>query len=81
MDFTLLFCKVVGPVLLIRAIFDPAGSEAFVQILEGVEGETGTVAFSFFPIALFMAGAAIAVTQSDLSSPAGILIQVIAWGA
>ncbi len=80
MDFTLLFSKVVGPVLLIRAVSILLDRRHFVQMLEGVERETGTVAFSFFPIALFMAGAAIAVTQWDVSSPAGILIQVIAWG-
>ena len=80
MDFTLLFSKVVGPVLLIRAISILLARRHFVEMLDGLEQEVRTITFSFFPIALFMAAAAIAVTQWDTSTPAGILVLVIAWG-
>lgn len=80
MEFTVLFCKVVGPLLLIRGISLVLDRQHFVEMLEGVEREATSVSFSFFPIALFLACATIAVTYSDYSSPAAILIHLIAWG-
>ena len=80
MEFTLLFSKVVGPLLLIRAVSIVLDRKHFVEMLDHVEEEVKTLSFSLFPVALFMAAAAIALTHSDMSSPAGILIVVIAWG-
>jgi hypothetical protein len=80
MNFTLLFSKVVGPVLLIRAISIVLDRRHFLEMLDGLDREVRTVSFSFFPVALFMTGAAIAVTHSDASSPAAVLIHIIAWG-
>ncbi len=80
MDFTVLFCKVVGPVLILRAISIYIDRTHFDEMLDGLQREVKTVSFSFFPIALLMTCIAIAVTHSDTSSPAGWLIYVIAWG-
>lgn len=79
-DFTVLFSKVVGPLLLIRAASILLDRAHFIEMLDGLDREVRTVAFSLFPIALFMACAAIAVTYSDTSSVAAIMIHVVAWG-
>jgi len=80
MDFTVLFSKVVGPLLVIRALSILLDRKHFLEMLTGLDREVTTVAFSFFPIALFMACAAIAVTYSDTSSVAAIMIHIMAWG-
>jgi len=80
MDLTLLFAKVVGPVLLLRALSIVLHRDQFVEMLRGLDREVTTVAFSFFPIALLMACIALAVVPSDTSSAAAALIRVIAWG-
>lgn len=80
MDFTVLFSKVVGPLLVIRALSILLDRRHFLEMLAGLDREVTTVAFSFFPIALFLACAAIAVTYSDTSSLAAILIHIMAWG-
>lgn len=80
MEFTLLFSKIVGPVLLIRALSILLDREHFLEMIDGLEREISTVSFSFFPIALFMTCTAIAVTHSDTSTLAAILIHIIAWG-
>lgn len=80
MDFAILFSKVVGPVLLVRALSIAIDRKHFFAMLDGLEREVSTVTFSLFPIALFMVCVAIVVTQSDTSSPAAVLILVIAWG-
>ncbi|MEM7353604.1 MAG: hypothetical protein AAF657_22595 [Acidobacteriota bacterium] len=80
MEFTVLFAKIVGPVLLVRALSIVLDRKHFLEMIDGVEREISTVSFSFFPIALFMTCTAIAVTHSDTSSLAAILIHLIAWG-
>ncbi len=80
MEFTLLFSKIVGPVLLIRALSILLDRKHFLEMVDGLEREITTVSFSFFPIALFMTCVAIVVTYSDTSSFAAILIHIIAWG-
>src|SRR5262245_2038833 len=80
MELTSLFAKVVGPVLLLRAVSIVLHREQFVEMLRGLDREVTTVAFSFFPIALLMACTGLAVVHSDRSSVAGVLITAIAWG-
>ena len=74
MEFTLLFSKIVGPVLLVRALSIVLDRKHFVETLDGREREVTTVSFSLFPIALFMTCMAIVVTHSDTSSLAAIFI-------
>lgn len=80
MDFTHLFCKIVGPVLLVRSLSIVIDRQHFLDMMEGVEQEIKTISFSLFPIALMMVCIAIVVTQKDTSSLAGILILLMAWG-
>ena len=80
MEFTLLFSKLVGPVLLLRALSIVLDREHFLDMIDGLEREVTTVSFSFFPIALFMTSTAIVVTHSGTPNLASILIHVIAWG-
>lgn len=80
MELTLFFAKIVGPVLLVRAVSILLDRNHFVEMIDGLEREISTVSFSFFPIALFMTCTAIAVTHSDTSSLAALLIYVVAWG-
>jgi hypothetical protein len=80
MELTVLIAKVVGPVLLLRGLSIVHNRRHFVEMLRGLERETTTVAFSFFPVALLMTCLALAVIHSDTSSLAAILIHVIAWG-
>lgn len=80
MEFTKIVTKVVGPVLLLRAISIIIDRGHFIEMLRGLDHEITTVSFSLFPIALLMVCTALAVTHSDSSSLAAILIRVIAWG-
>jgi|GEM_PF-3266417 len=80
MDVTLLIARIVGPVLLLRALSIVLDREHFKAMLGGLADEVATVSFSLVPIALFMTCAALALLHDDLSSPAAILIRVIAWG-
>ncbi len=80
MEFTVLFSKIVGPVLIIRALSIVIDRKHFFKMVDGLEEEVTTVSFSFFPVALFMTSVAILVTHSDTSSLAAILIHIIAWG-
>ncbi len=80
MDLTLLIAQIVGPVLLLRALSIVIDREHFDKMLAGLESEITTVSFSLFPIALWMTCAALAIAHDDLSSPAAILIRIIAWG-
>jgi len=80
MDFAVLFSKVVGPVLLVRAVSIVMDRKHFHAMVAGLEKEISTVSFSFFPIALMMSCIAIAVTFSDTSSIAAWLIHLMAWG-
>jgi len=80
MDFTLLFAQIVGPVLLLRALSIVLDRAHFQAMMDGLEREIATVSFSLFPIALFMACAAIALLHDDLSSPAAWIVRLVAWG-
>ncbi len=80
METTLLLSKILGPVLIIRGVSILIDRQHFVAMLEGLEKEATTVAFSLFPIALLMASIALALIHTDSSSLAAILIRVIAWG-
>lgn len=80
MEVTLFVARIVGPVLVLRALsiwFDRAHFQA---LLDGLEREVTTIGFSLVPIALFMACAALALVHDDLSSPAAVLVRLIAWG-
>lgn len=80
METTILISKILGPVLIIRGVSILLDRKHFVEMLDGIEREVTTVAFSLFPIALLMACIALALLHTDRSSLAAILIQVIAWG-
>lgn len=80
MEFTLFFAKIVGPVLLVRAVSILFDRDHFVAMIDGMEREISTVSFSFFPVALFMVCTAILAVHTDTSSLAAILIYVTAWG-
>jgi hypothetical protein len=80
MEMTLLLSKIVGPILILRAISILIDRKLFVSMIDQMEGESQTVAFSMFPIAMLMSGIAIAVTHTDTSSIAAILFHLIAWG-
>jgi hypothetical protein len=80
MELTMLLAKIIGPVLLLRALSIVIDRAHFVAMLDGLDHEIRTISFSFFPIALTMTCIALAVVHSDSSSVAGILIYVIAWG-
>ena len=80
MATTLLLSKILGPVLLLHGISTLIDRQHFIAMLEGLEKETTSVAFSVFPIILLMASIALAVTHSDTSSPAAVILHVIAWG-
>lgn len=80
MELTSLIAKMVGPVLLLRAISILINRRHFIDMLAGLPREVTTVSFSLFPIALLMTCIAIAAVHSDASSLAAILIRLIAWG-
>lgn len=80
MELTALIAKVIGPVLLLRALSIAIDRKHFVAMLAGLEREVATVSFSLFPIALLMGCVTLAVTHSDTSSLAAVLIHAIAWG-
>jgi hypothetical protein len=80
MDLTSIVAKVVGPVLLLRALSIVLARRHFVEMVEGLGREVTTVSFSLFPIALLMACITLAVVHSDTSSVAAILIHLLAWG-
>lgn len=80
MELTTLLAKIIGPVLVLRALSIVIDRKHFRTMLGGVEREVGTIAFSLFPVALLMACLGLAVAHSDTSSVAALLIHVIAWG-
>lgn len=80
MELTALIAKVIGPVLLLRALSIAIDRKHFVAMLAGLEREVATVSFSLFPIALLMGCVTLAVAHSDTSSLAALLIHAIAWG-
>lgn len=81
MGTTLFIARIIGPVLILRAVSILIDRRHFIEMLEGLEREAATVSFSLFPIALNMAGVAIVVLHRDTSSIAAILIHIMAWGA
>ena len=71
--------KILGPVLLLRGISILFDRQQVVAMLDGLEKEVATAAFSIFPVLLLMAGIALAVTHEDASNPAAVIVHVIAW--
>lgn len=80
MELTSLVAKMIGPVLLLRALSIALDRTHFVAMVRGLEREVTTVSFSLLPVALLMSCLALVALHSDTSSPAAILIHVIAWG-
>ncbi len=80
MKLTALIAKILGPVLLLRAVSILIDRPHFATMLGGLEREVDTISFSAFPIALLMACIALAVAHTDSSSLAAILIRIMAWG-
>ncbi|HEY7546276.1 MAG TPA: hypothetical protein VID27_15405 [Blastocatellia bacterium] len=80
METTILISKIIGPVLLLRGVSILLDRKHFLTMLDGLEREVNTVAFSLFPIALLMACISLAILHNDYSSLAAIFIQIIAWG-
>ena len=80
MAFTVLFSKIVGPLLLVRVLSVLIDRRHFSEMVDGLEKEIRTVSFSLFVVGLFMTAVAILVTHSDTSSLAVIMIHIIAWG-
>lgn len=80
MELTSLIAKVVGPVLLLRALSILLHRKHFVEMVRGLEREVTTVSFSLFPIALLMTCITLTVFHSDTSSVAAILVHIMAWG-
>lgn len=80
MDLTSFIAKVVGPVLLLRAVSILIDRRHFVDMVRGLDRELTSVSFSAFPVALLMTSIGVAVVHSDLSTPAGVLIRIMVWG-
>ena len=80
MKLTALIAKIVGPVLLLRAVSILIDRRHFTAMLDGLEREVATVSFSVFPIALLMTCIALAVVHADSSSLAAVLIRIMVWG-
>jgi lysylphosphatidylglycerol synthetase-like protein (DUF2156 family) len=80
MELTSLVAKMVGPVLLLRALSIAIDRKHFDEMLAGLGREVATISFSLFPIALLMTCLALIATHTDTSTPAAWLIHVIAWG-
>lgn len=80
MELTALVAKIVGPVLVLRGISILLDREHFVAMVRGLDRETGTVAFSLFPIALLMTCTGLAVVHTDTTSTAALLIRIMAYG-
>jgi hypothetical protein len=80
MDSTLFLSQVVGPVLLLRGVSILVSRRHFVEMLDRLEDESRSVSFSMVPIALLMAGIALALLHRDTSSVAAVLFHIIAWG-
>lgn len=80
MESTLLLSKIIGPVLILRSISILIDREHFKEMVRGLDKEISTISFSLFPVALVMTATALAVLHTDRSTPAGILITLIAYG-
>jgi cytochrome bd-type quinol oxidase subunit 2 len=80
MELTAIISKVVGPVLILRAISILLDRRHFRAMLDGLEREVATISFSLFPVALLMTCLALLAVHTDTSSGAALLIRVMAWG-
>lgn len=80
MELTAFVAKIVGPVLVLRAVSIAIDRRHFVAMVAGLEREVTTVAFSLFPVALLMVCTTLVATHDDWSSPAAVLIHLMAWG-
>jgi hypothetical protein len=80
MALTTILTKILGPVLLLRAISIVVDRQHFVDTLQGLDREAATVSFSAFPIALLIACIALVLLHTDSSSVAAWLIRLLAWG-
>jgi hypothetical protein len=54
METTILISKIIGPVLLLRGVSILLDRKHFLTMLDGLEREVNTVAFSLFPIAFLI---------------------------
>ena len=79
METTVLLSKILGPVLLLRGISIFFDRQQVVTMLERLEEESTSAAFSTLPVILFMASLALAVTHKDTSNPAAVILHIIAW--
>jgi hypothetical protein len=79
-DAVTLVARLIGPVLLLRAVSILVDREHFVETLRQVDQEARTLTFSFFPVALLVGFIALAHVPADKPSLALILLRVIAWG-
>ena len=79
MDTTLFLSKIIGPVLLLSGMSILFDRQQVVTMLERLEKESTSAAFSALPVILLMASLALAVTHEDTSSPAAVILHVIAW--
>ena len=79
METTVLLSKILGPVLLLRGISIFFDRHQVVTMLERLEEESTSAAFSALPVILFMASLAMAVTHRDTSNPAAVILHIIAW--
>ncbi len=80
METTLFLTQIIGPVLVLRGISILIDWPHFEAMVDGLDKEVTTVAFSLFPIALMMAAIAILRLHNDTSTLAGVLLLVIGWG-
>jgi hypothetical protein len=80
MTTTIFLSRVLGPVLVVRGVSILLDRRHFASMLDGVDREANSLAFSLFPIALLMGFLALANVHRDTSSVAALLIHGIAWG-
>ncbi len=80
MELTLFMSKVVGPVLLLRAVSILIDRKHFVALLDNFEQESKTISFSMVPIAMLMTAISVVLVHNDTSSLAAILFHLVAWG-
>ena len=79
METTVLVARIIGPVLLLRAVSIVIDRRHFVAMIRGLDREVETVSFSLFAIAMLMAFIALANVHTDTSTPAALLVHAIAW--
>lgn len=80
MEVTALLCKVIGPVLLVRALSILIDRRHFDAMVAGLDREVATITFSFFPIALLMACLGVLAVHEDTTTLAGLTVWAMALG-